>query len=185
MICKHPDGWSWIRNSTSVKRASGPCWQTSKRLNLNCDSCIKEKRVRTGIHIVRTVAAIFSYMNLERIWSLVEYWEASERVAETSKRMQAGTEASRYSGGSRRKSTSSERMMLGLLGIQTVWHVVRTDETVDRWASRRDDTSSGRLTWLAESSETLLNSGIPVKQHLYKQVILSKQNEVNHKLTVL
>jgi hypothetical protein len=30
--------------------------------------------------------------------------------------MQARTEASRYSGGSRRKSTSSGRMMLGLSG---------------------------------------------------------------------
>jgi len=37
-------------------------------------------------------------------------------------------------------------MMLGLYGVQTVWSVVRTDGTVDRWAFGRDDTSSGRLT---------------------------------------
>jgi hypothetical protein len=36
----------------------------------------------------------------------------------------------------------------------------------------------------AESSETLLNSGIPIKKHLYIQVILSNQNEANYKLTI-
>jgi len=86
--------------------------------------------------------------------------------------MQAGTEASRCSEGSGRKSTSSRRMMLGLSGrpdgmarcpnewnsgqmsVWTGWHVVRT---VDR-----------EPTFLiAESSETLLNSGIPCKASLH------------------
>jgi hypothetical protein len=72
--------------------------------------------------------------------------------------------------------------------VRTEIHVIRTDGTVDRWASGQDDMSFGqlagnRLFWLAESSKTLLNSGIHVKQHLYKQVILSKQNVANHKLT--
>jgi len=31
----------------------------SRRLNLNYDSCLKEKSVQTGIHVVRTVASIF------------------------------------------------------------------------------------------------------------------------------
>jgi hypothetical protein len=47
---------------------------------------------------------------------------------------------------SERKCTSSGWMMLGLSGI-------RTDETVDRWASGRDDTSSGRLTGTLNSSD--------------------------------
>jgi hypothetical protein len=34
----------------------------------------------------------------------------------------------------------------GLSGVRTVWHVVRTNGAVDRWASGRDNTSSGRLT---------------------------------------
>jgi len=38
----------------------------SGRLNLNCDSCLMGERVQTGIHIVRTVVAIFPYLNLER-----------------------------------------------------------------------------------------------------------------------
>jgi hypothetical protein len=44
----------------------------SGRLNLNCDSCLKEKRVRTKIHVVRTVAAIFPYIILEGIRNLIE-----------------------------------------------------------------------------------------------------------------
>jgi alanine dehydrogenase len=94
------------------------------------------ERVRTGIHVVRTVASIFPYLNLER--KSKAYWTSSRRAAETSGRMQAGTEASRYNGG-------SGRMMLGLSGVQKVWHIIRTDGTVDRRASGRDDTSSGRL----------------------------------------
>jgi hypothetical protein len=60
--------------------------------------------------------------------------------------MQAGTEASRHSGGSERKYTSSGRMMLVCLASGRDEHVVQKDGTVDRWTSRRDDTSSGRLT---------------------------------------
>jgi len=60
--------------------------------------------------------------------------------------MQASTEASRYSGGSRWKDTSSRRMMLVCLVSGRDKHVVRTDGTVDIWMSGRDDTSSGRLT---------------------------------------
>jgi hypothetical protein len=63
---------------------------------------------------------------------LIDQWTSSRRAAETSGWMQAGTEASRYSGGSGRKSTSSGRMMLGLLGVRTVWHVIQTAGTVDR-----------------------------------------------------
>jgi hypothetical protein len=91
---------------------------------------------------------------------LIDHWTSSGRAAETSGRMQVGTEASRYSEGSGRKYTSSGRMMLDLSGILTEWHVVQTDGTVDTWASRRDDTSSGRLTrnrffWLVTSAESL------------------------------
>jgi hypothetical protein len=89
--------------------------------NLNCNSCLMYERVRMGNHVVRTVASIFPYLNLK----IKSEAETSERVAETSGRMQARTEASRYSGGSGRKSTSSGRMMLDLSGVGT-------DGTVDR-----------------------------------------------------
>jgi hypothetical protein len=47
-------------------------------------------------------------------------------------------EPSWHSGGSGRKCTSSGWMMLGLTGVRAVWHIVRTDGTVVRWASGRD-----------------------------------------------
>jgi ABC-type branched-subunit amino acid transport system ATPase component len=58
-----------------------------------------DERVRIGIYVVRTVAAIFPYLNLERNLKLVDHCESSGLAAETSRRMQAGTEASRYRGG--------------------------------------------------------------------------------------
>jgi len=82
--------------------------------------------------------------------------------------MQARTEASQYSEGSRQKYMSSRLMMLGLLGVRTVWYVVRTDGTVDRWASGCGGTivqtaEREPILLTAESSEILLNSGIPCK----------------------
>jgi hypothetical protein len=66
--------------------------------------------------------------------------------------MQAGTEASRYSGGSGRKDTSSGRMMLVCLASGRDEHIIWTDGTVNRWTSGLDDTSSGRLTGNLKSS---------------------------------
>jgi hypothetical protein len=72
-------------------------------------------------------------------------------------------------------------------------HIVRTDDAwsvgrSDGMTCRPDEWNSGQMgVWTAdkdfeifclessaETSETLLNSGIPVKKHLYKQLILSK-----------
>jgi hypothetical protein len=60
--------------------------------------------------------------------------------------------------------------------VRTGWHVVRTDGTVDRWASWRDDTSSGRLIgnqnssiFSAESSENALTSGILVYSNITRK----------------
>jgi hypothetical protein len=73
---------------------------------------------------------------------------------------------SQHSGGSGQKCTSSERMMLGLTGVRTVWHVVRTNGTVVRWASERDvsivRTKIFDLSRSAKSSESALNSRILV-----------------------
>jgi len=71
--------------------------------------------------------SIFPYSELGKNLKLIDHWWASGRAVERSGRMQAGTEASRYSVGSRRKDTSSRRMMLVCL------------------ASGWDDTSSGRM----------------------------------------
>jgi len=71
--------------------------------------------------------SIFPYYELRNNLKLTDHWWGSGRAAETSGRMQAGTEASRYSGGSGRKDTSSGRMMLVYL------------------ASGRDDSLSERM----------------------------------------
>jgi len=59
-------------------------------------------------------------------------------------------EPSRHSGGSGWKCTSSGWMMLGLTDVQTVWHVVRMDGTVVRWAS------GWRQPWTVRSFWTLM-----------------------------
>jgi histidinol dehydrogenase len=33
--------------------------RSSEHLDLNCDTCLMDERVQTGIHVVRTAAAIF------------------------------------------------------------------------------------------------------------------------------
>jgi len=46
----------------SDANASGRSWLGSGCLDLNCDTCLMDERVRTGIHVVRTVAVIFPYL---------------------------------------------------------------------------------------------------------------------------
>jgi hypothetical protein len=78
--------------------------------------------------------SIFPYSELGKNLKLIDRWWTTGRAAEMSGRMQAGTEASRYSEGSGRKNTLSGQMMLVCL------------------ASGLDDTSSGRLTGNLKSS---------------------------------
>jgi hypothetical protein len=140
---------------------------------LNCDSCLRRR------------ASGWDTTSSGRLIDLpfIRTWKESE-AGRVQRGVRTGcwvvwtdaswTETSLTSGGSRRKWTSSEWILLGLSGLWTVWHVVRTDGIVDIWASGRDDTSSWWLTGNRKSSdsEALLNSRIPVKQ-LYKQVFLS------------
>jgi len=149
------------------------------------------ERVQTGIHVVWTVASIFPYLNLERIWSWSITRSPSRRAAETFKRMQPGTKASRYCEGSGRKSTLSGWMMLDLSGVRMVWHVIQTDGTMDRWESRRDGTSSRLLTrncffLVVASAESLKYFSIVDslwRASLHTKCFCPKQNQANHKLT--
>jgi hypothetical protein len=155
-----PDDWSWIRNFhicwTCVRTKLTDIWTVVFELRFlpyvwaspdgnsrRPDSCI-----------------ILPLFELGKYLKLIDHWTSSGRATESSGRIQVGTEASRYSEGFGRKYTLSERMMLDLSGVRTVWHVVQIVGTVDRWASRRDDTSSGQLTgnrffWLVTSAESL------------------------------
>jgi len=89
--------------------------------------------------------SIFPYSELGKNLKLIDHWWTSGRAAEMSGRMQARTEASRHSVGSR-------RMILVCPASGQDEHVVRTDGTVDRWTSGRDNMSSGRLTGNLKSS---------------------------------
>jgi hypothetical protein len=69
-----------------------------------------------------------------------------------------------------------EGWCFSLMCVQTVCHIVRTVDALDSWASGR--LAGNRIFWFvncAESSGTLLNSGILDKKHLYKEVILSNR----------
>jgi hypothetical protein len=45
--------------SISDARASRPRGLTSGRLDFECDTCLMDECIRTGIHVIRTVAVIF------------------------------------------------------------------------------------------------------------------------------
>jgi len=141
--------------SISVARASGPWRLASGRLDFECDTCLMDERGRTGIHIVRTAAAIFPYLCFGR---KSHSWSNTECLSDVLLKRPDGCkleqfEASRHRGRSGRKVP-----------------VVRTDDALDRWASRRYITSFGQLQGIrffylidcAESSGSTLNSGIPV-----------------------
>jgi len=137
---------------------------------LNCDSCLTETRVRTGYHIVRTVDWSSLSWNLERNQKLIEYWEASGHAVEMSGRMQAGTETSRYSMGSGRNEHFVRTDDAGRSSVRTGWHVVRTDGTVDRWASGRDGsivrTVDGELEFLLTCRLWIVESLFTASLHL-------------------
>jgi hypothetical protein len=100
--------------SISDACASGPWWQVSGRLDLNCNTCLMDERVRMGYHVVRKVAAIFPYLCLERN---LEAWSNTEDRPDGMLNRPDGCkleqfEASQHRGRSGRESTLSGRMML-------------------------------------------------------------------------
>lgn len=145
-----------------------------------------DEHVLTGIYVVWTVVAIFSYLCLgKKSWSLIKHYELSGHAAEMFERMQVRAV----------RSFSTQRM------VQTGIHVIRMDDTLvwcafgwndtsswrlmllDSWASGRYSTSFDGwqgteffdLQTVQNLLETLLNSGIPVKKHHYKELILSNR----------
>jgi hypothetical protein len=94
--------------SISDARASGPCWLAFGRLDLNCNTCLMDERVRT-------VATNFPYLCFgKKSWSLIEHWESSGQAAESSGRMQAGAV----------RSFSTQKK------VRTGIHVVRMDDAL-------------------------------------------------------
>jgi hypothetical protein len=110
-------------------RVSKPWRMTSGLLNFECMTCLMKESVRTGTHIVRTVAAVFPYLCFGRnsiagrtlndvrtcCWDVRAYatWNSSKLLD-----IEEGPDG---------KFSSSGRMMLGQLSVWTKYHVVRTD----------------------------------------------------------
>jgi len=154
-----PDGDIWIAILALRRRASGRDTTSSGRLiDLSFIRTWKESEIGRVPRGVRTGC-----------WDV---WTDASWI-----------ETSRHSGGSGRKCTLSGRMVLGLTGVRTVWHVVRTDGTVVRCVSGRDGSivrtadreprssifhsvqSLLRVLWIVESLFTT---------SLHTQVILSR-----------
>jgi len=130
--------------SISNARASRPCWLAYRRLDFECDTCLMNKWVRTGIHVVRTVAAIFP-------WSL--------RVVRTCC-WNVRTGAS------------------GWYDISSRWLAIWKDGRLDGMTRRPNGwqgTKFFALQIMQNLLKALLNSGIPIKKYLYKEVILSNK----------
>jgi hypothetical protein len=157
--------------SITVERSSRPSLLTSGRLYLNCDSCLMYERVRTGIHVVRTVSSIFPHMNLER------KFEANRSL-----------DVVRTGCWDVRTDASWNRSFLIQWRVRTKIHVIRTDyawyvwlsdgmaRCPDGWNSRHmSDRTGWHVVLTADRepilltcnqyriSEILLNSGFPVK----------------------
>jgi len=140
-------------------------WLTSGLWYLNCDSCLKETRVWTGYHIIRTVESIFPYLNLERIWS----WLSTDRRPDVLLSWSDGCKLDRNF------STQCR--------VRTEMYVVRTD---DAWSDWRPDSMARhpdrepkssifhavqsllRVLWKVESLFTT---------SLHTQVILSRMRQ--------
>jgi len=134
---------------------SGSWRPLSGRLIFKYATCLTDERVRTGIHIVQTIAAVFPYLCFGKkthSWSNTE-WRPNVLLKRPNGCKLEQFEASRHRGRS---------------GWKVL--VVRTDDALDSWASGRYITSSGLLQWIRflwlvdceESSRRTLNSWIPV-----------------------
>jgi hypothetical protein len=122
-----PDGWSWIGNF----HISCTCVRTKADWRPDGDIWISILALRRHVSGRDTTSSGW-FIDL----SFTETWKESEtsrvpigvRTCCWNVRTDASwIEPSRHSGG-------SGRMMLGLTGIRTVWHVVWSDGTVVRWA---------------------------------------------------
>jgi len=109
------------------------------------------ERVRTGIHIVRTMyqsCYIWTWKESEADRSLMDVRTSCWDVQ---------TDASWNKSFWIQWRVWTERYIVrtddaGLSGVRTGWHIVWMDGTVDRWVFGRDDTSSGWLTGNLKSS---------------------------------
>jgi hypothetical protein len=166
-----PDGWSRIGNSLNwwVRVRSKADWRPDGDIWIVILAL--RRRASGGIPHRPDGWSIFPLLELGKNLRLFEYWEASERAAEMSGRMQARIEASRYSVGSGRKRYIAQNDDTGLSSARSGW-----TRRPDGWTSGQMGIRTGRhVVWTAdreteifylfrsaESSENALTSGIHV-----------------------
>jgi len=116
--------------SIYVARASGPWMLSSGRLNFECATCLMDERVRTRIHIVQTIAAIFPYLCFEK---KSHSWSNTECRLNMLLKLPNGCKLEQFEASWHRGS--SELKVL----------VIRMDDALDSWTSRRYIMSSRQL----------------------------------------
>jgi hypothetical protein len=123
-------------------RASGPWRLTSRRLNFECDTYLMNERIRTGIHISRTVATIFPYLCSGK---KSHSWLSTECRSDVLLKRLDGCKLEQF-------EASQHRGRSGRIVL-----VVRTDDALDSWTSGRYIMSSEQmlLDWWASEQNTM------------------------------
>jgi hypothetical protein len=144
---------------------SGPWRLMSRRLNFVCTTCLMKDSIRTGTHIVQTVATVFPYLCFEQNHFPCQTLKPV-RPCCWDVRMDASWRSSKLldtKEGLDGKFSLSGRMMLWQLSVRIEYHVFRTNYHVFR-TDKRDPISLKN-----EGSKT---NWIPDKKHHYIEVIL-------------
>jgi len=139
MIGSRPDGWSRIGNfllwctcvrTTAVRRPDGHIWiaiLTLRRRASGRDTTSSGRLI--DLPILGT-------------WKEIRNWSSTGRRLDMLLKRPDGCKLAQKLldtvWGLNGMNTLSRRMMLVCLSVRTGWYVVRTDGTVDRWASERD-----------------------------------------------
>jgi hypothetical protein len=132
-------------------RASGPWWLASGRLDLNCDTCLMDKRVRTGIHKHRGSsrrAESSGRMQAGAVWSF-----------STQRKVQKGTHVVRTDDALVWCESGRYNMSFGRLVLWTAGRPDGMTHHPDGWQG----TKYYDLQTVQNILETLLNSGILIK----------------------
>jgi hypothetical protein len=135
--------------SISDARASRPWRLASGRLDFECDTCLMDERIRTG------VATNFPYLCFGKKSCS---WSNTECLSNVLLKRPYRCKLEQFEA-SWHRGRSGQKVL-----------IVRMDDALDSWASGRYITSSGRLQGIqffwhvncAEFSGSTLNSGIPI-----------------------
>jgi hypothetical protein len=141
MVRSHPDGWSrignflncWTRVRTKAnRRPDGDIWIVILALCMSLS-----RRESTSLGRLKQSSL---KLNLERIWSWSIIDRCPDRLLRCLDECKLEQKLLDTVKGPNEKLRRPNGWCLVWLGVRTVRHVVQTDGTVDKWASRRDGT---------------------------------------------